>query len=100
MVKSEKGSTSRVTKHKEPDTPDLGSGGASAPLWKQVKFEGVTFCHGSTPGIHMGGSLHDVDEKDEDNNDGEGEEEDDDENTPEDTPRDEVEEGEEEDDGI
>ena len=68
VVKSEKGSTSRVAKCKEPNTPDLGSGGASAPIWKQVKFEGVTFCHGSTPGIQGGASLHNVDEKDEDNN--------------------------------
>ena len=34
VVKSEKSSASRVAKHKEPDTPDLGSGGASAPIWK------------------------------------------------------------------
>ena len=100
VVKSEKGSTSRAAKCNKPDTPDLGSGGASAPIWKRVKFEGVTFCHVSTPGIHMGASLHDVDEKDKDNNGGEGEEEEDDDNTPEDTPRDKVKEGEEDDDDI
>ena len=48
----------------------------------------------------MGASLHDVDEKDEDNNGGKGEEEEDDDNTLEDTPRDEVKEGEEHDDDI
>ena len=34
VVKSEKSSASGVAKHKEPDTPDLGSGGALAPIWK------------------------------------------------------------------
>ena len=34
VVKSEKGLTSGAAKHKEPDTPDLGSGGASAPVQK------------------------------------------------------------------
>ena len=48
----------------------------------------------------MGASLHDMDEKDEDNNGMEGEEEEDDDDTPEDTPRDKIEEGEEEDDNI
>ena len=92
--------TSRVAKCKEPDTPDLGSGGASAPIWKQVKFEGVTFHHGSTPAIHVGASLHDMDKEIKDNNGGEREEEEDDDDTPEDTPKDEVKEGEEEDDEI
>ena len=48
----------------------------------------------------MGASLHDVDEKDKGNNGEEGEDDEDDDNTPEDTPRDKVEEGEEEDDEI
>ena len=100
VVKSEKGSTSRVAKCKEPNTPDLGSRGASAPIQKQVKFEGVTFHHGSTPSIHMGASLHDVEEKDEDNDGEKGEDDKDDDNTPEDTPKDNVKEGEDEDDEI
>ena len=54
VVKSEKSSASGAAKRKEPDTPDLGSGGASAPIWKRVKFEGVTFFHRSTPSIHVG----------------------------------------------
>ena len=72
VVKSEKSSASRSSKCKEPDTPDLGSEGASAPIQKQVKFEGATFHYGSTPGIHVGASLHKVEEKDEDNNGEEG----------------------------
>ena len=64
VVKSKKGLTSRAAKHKEPDTPDLGSRGALDPIRKQVKFEGVTFHHGSTPSIHVGASLHDMEEKD------------------------------------
>ena len=34
VVKSEKSLASGAAKCKEPDTPDLGSGGASAPIWK------------------------------------------------------------------
>ena len=34
VVKSKKGLTSGAAKHREPDTPDLGSGGASAPVRK------------------------------------------------------------------
>ena len=100
VVKSKRSSTSEVAKHKEPDTPDLGSRGALAPIQKQVKFEGVTFHHGLTPSIHMGASLHDVEEKDKDNNGEEGENDEDDDNTPEDTPRDNVKEGEDKDDEI
>ena len=36
-------SESGAAKHKEPDTPDLGSEGASAPVQKQVKIEGATY---------------------------------------------------------
>ena len=48
VVKSEKGSMPGGAKCKEPNTPALGSVGASAPVWKQVKFKGVRFHHGST----------------------------------------------------
>ena len=65
-----------------------------------MKFEGVTFHHGSTPSIHVGASLHEVEEKDEDNNGEEGEGDEDDNNPPEDTPKDDVEEGEDEDEEI
>ena len=34
VVKSEKSSASGSAKHKEPDTPDLSSEGALAPIWK------------------------------------------------------------------
>ena len=100
MVKSEKSSASRAVKCKEPDTPHLGSGGASAPIRKRVKFMGVTFHHGLTPSIHVGASLHDVEEKDEDNDGDEGEGEEDDNNTMEDTPKDNAEEGEDKDEVI
>ena len=100
MVKFEKNSASRGIKCKEPDTPDLGSEGASAPIWKQVKFEGVTPCHGPTLGIHIGASLHNMDEKDKDVNDREGEEGEDDDNTPGETPKGENKEGEDDDDDI
>ena len=68
IAKAERGSTSEsgAAKRKEPDTPDLGSEGASAPVWKRVKIEGATYQHGSAPGIHIGASLHDVLERDED----------------------------------
>ena len=36
-------SESGAAKHKEPNTPDLGSEGASAPVEKQVKIEGATY---------------------------------------------------------
>ena len=67
---------------KEPNTPDLGSRGASAPVQKRVRIEGATYHHGLAPGIHIGASLHNVPERDEDddNREGEGEEDDDDNN--------------------
>ena len=86
-------SESGTAKHKEPDTPDLGSGGASTPVQKQVKFEGATYHHRSAPGIHIGASLRNVLEIDKDdyNREGEGEEDNDDDNdnTPGETPKDE-----------
>ena len=68
ITKSERGSTSGsgTAKQKEPDTPDLGSKGASAPVQKWVRIEGATYQHGSTPSIHVGDSLHDVPEREED----------------------------------
>ena len=36
-------SESGAAKRKEPDTPDLGSEGASAPVQKWVKIEGATY---------------------------------------------------------
>ena len=70
ITKSERGSTSGsgTAKRKEPDTPDLGSEGASAPVQKQVRIEGATYRQGSTPSIHVGASLHDVPEREEDDN--------------------------------
>ena len=70
ITKSERGSTSGsgTAKWKEPDTPDLGSEGASAPVQKWVRIEGATYWHGSTPSIHVGASLHDVPEREEDDN--------------------------------
>ena len=100
VVKSEKNSAPRSSKCKEPDTQDLGSEGASAPIRKRVKFEGATFHHGSTPSIHMGASLHEVEEKDGDNNGEKGEGYEDDDNLPEDTPKDDAEEGEDKDKDI
>ena len=92
-------SGSGTAKCKEPDTPDLGSGRASAPVQKRVKIEGATYRHGSALGIHIGASLHNVPERDEDDDNREGEEEeDDDENNDEtkgETPKDEDDEGEE-----
>ena len=44
-------SESGTAKRKEPDTPDLGSGGASAPIRKRVKFKGATYCQGLAPGF-------------------------------------------------
>ena len=68
IAKSGKSSASEsgAVKCKEPDTPDLGSGGASAPVQKRVKIEGATYHHGSAPSIHVGASLHDVPERGED----------------------------------
>ena len=68
ITKSERGSTSGsgTAKWKEPNTPDLGSEGASAPVQKWVKIEGATYQHGSAPSIHVGVSLHDVPEREED----------------------------------
>ena len=70
ITKSERGSTSGsgTAKRKEPDTPDLGSEGASAPVQKWVKIEGATYWHWSAPSIHVGASLHDVLEREEDDN--------------------------------
>ena len=72
ITKSEIGSTSGsgTAKRKEPNTPDLGSEGASAPVQKWVRIEGATYGHGSTPSIHVGASLHDVPEREEDEKDG------------------------------
>ena len=68
ITKSERGSTSAsgTAKRKEPDTPDLGSEGASAPVQKRVKIKGATYRHGSAPSIHVGAFLHDVLEREED----------------------------------
>ena len=68
ITKSERSSTSGsgTAKQKEPDTPDLGSEGASAPVQKWVRIEGATYRHGLTPRIHVGTSLHDVPEREED----------------------------------
>ena len=72
ITKSERGSTSGsgTAKQKEPNTPDLGSEGASAPAQKRVRIKGATYRHGSTPSIHVGASLHDVPEREEDEKDG------------------------------
>ena len=78
IAKPERGSASEpgTVKRKEPDTPDWGSEGTSAPVQKWVKIEGATYRHGSAPSIHVGASLHDVPERDEgDNYEKEGEEE-------------------------
>ena len=86
-------SGSGTAERKEPDTPDLGSGGASAPVQKRVRIEGATYRHRSALSIHIGASLHNVPERDEDddNREGEEEEEDDDNNddTQVETPKDE-----------
>ena len=103
IAKSEKSSASEsgAAKHKEPDTPDLGSRGASAPVQKQVKIEGATYRHGLAPSIHVGASLHDVPERGE-NGDYEKDEEEEDEDNDNDeirgeTPKDEDNEEEEDD---
>ena len=79
IAKSRKSSASEsgAAKHKESNTPDLGSGGASAPVQKWVKIEGATYCHGSAPSIHVGASLHDVLERGEDDDYEKDEEEED-----------------------
>ena len=103
IAKSGKSSASGsgTAKHKEPDTPDLGSEGASAAVQKRVRIEGATSCHGSAPCIHIAASLHDVPERDEDDDYKEDEEEEDDDDKNDDvqgeTPRDEDNEGEEDD---
>ena len=88
-------SESGAAKRKEPDTPDLGSKGASAPVQKQVKIEGATYRHGSAPSIHVGASLHYVPERDEGDNYEKEEEEEDEDNDNDvirgDTPKDEEE---------
>ena len=81
-------SESGTAKHKVPNTPDLGSGGASAPVRKRVKFEGATYRHGLALGIHIGASLHNVPERDKDGDNWEGEGEEDNDNTPGETPQD------------
>ena len=70
IAESERSSASEsgAAKCKEPNTPDLGSEGASAPVQKRVKIEGATYRHGSAPSIHVGASLHDVPERDEGDN--------------------------------
>ena len=72
ITKSERGSTSGsgTAKGKEPNTPDLDSEGAPAPVQKQVKIKGATYRHGSAPSIHVGVSLHDVLEDDDYEKDG------------------------------
>ena len=94
-------SGSGAVKHKEPNTPDLGSGGASAPVQKQVRIEGATYRHGPARSIHVGASLHDVLERDEDDDYKEDEEEEDDDGNNDDiqgeTPKDEDNEEEEDD---
>ena len=95
IAKSGKSSASGsgAAKHKEPDTPDLGSEGASAPVQKRVRIEGATYRHGPAPSIHIGASLHDVPEGDEDDDYKEDEEEEDDDDNNDDiqgeTPKDE-----------
>ena len=82
IAKSERSSASEsgAAKHKEPDTPDLGSEGASAPVQKWVKIEGATYRHGLAPSIHVGASLHDVPERDEHDDYEKDEEEEDEDN--------------------
>ena len=78
-------SGSGTAKCKEPNTPDLGSGGASTPVQKRVRIKGATYRHGSAPGIHIGASFHNVPERDEDDDNREGEEEEDDDDNNDDT---------------
>ena len=44
----------------------MGSEGASAPVQKWVKIKGATYQHGSALSIHIGASLHDVLNREED----------------------------------
>ena len=103
IAKSGKSSASGsgAAKHKEPNTPDLGSGGASAPVQKWVRIEGATYHHGPAPSIRVGASLHDVPERGEDDDYMEDEEEEDDDDDNDiirgETPKDEDNEEEEED---
>ena len=97
IAKSGKSSASGsgAAKCKEPDTPDLSCGGASAPVQKRVRIEGATYCHRLAPSIRIGASVHDVLERDE-----EDEEEEDDDNNDDiqgETPKDEDNKGEEDD---
>ena len=82
IAKSERSSASEsgAAKHKEPDTPDLVSEGASALVQKLVKIERATYRHGLAPSIHVGASLHDVPERDEDDDYEKDEEEEDEDN--------------------
>ena len=82
IAKSERSSASEsgAAKRKEPDTPDLGSEEAPAPVQKRVKIEGATYHHRLAPSIHIGASLHDVPEKDEDDDYEKDEEEEDEDN--------------------
>ena len=103
VAKSERSSASEsgVAKRKEPDTPDLGSEGAPAPVQKWVKIEGATYHHGSAPSIHVGASLQDVLERGEDDDyeedEEEGDEDDDNDIIQGETPKDEANEDEEDD---
>ena len=79
----------------------MGSEGASAPVQKWVRIKEATYRHKSAPSIHIGASLHDVPERDEDDDyekDGEEGNEDYDEDVNQvDTPKDEDNEEEEDD---
>ena len=44
----------------------MGCEEASAPVQKQVRIEGATYRHGSAASIHVGASLHDVPEREKD----------------------------------
>ena len=68
-------SESGAAKHKEPNTSDLGSEGAPAPVQKWVKIEAATYRHGSARSIHVGAPLQDVLERGEDDDYEEDEEE-------------------------
>ena len=103
VAKSERSSASEsgAAKCKEPNTPDLGSEGAPAPVQKRVKIEGATYCHGLAPSIHVRASLQDVLERGEDDDyeedEEEGDENDDNDIIQGETPKDEDNEEEEED---
>ena len=78
--------------------PRLGLWRSLCSLQKQVKLEGATYYHGSAPGIHIGASLHDVQEKDKDDDNWDGEEKEDNDDTPGETHKDEEEEDDDDDD--